>query len=86
MAQWVITTDNISDGDDVGICGPKDGFIVGAPMPHKFRLKDDDGEVYYYGRCACDSSFSPLDDFGQPNAGATSIEYRNPKTKRYEVL
>ena len=44
-----------------------------------FRMLDDDGELYYVGRIILDdntSGFEPLDDFGMPNAGCTSIEYR----------
>lgn len=42
---------------------------------YQFRLKDDDGNVYYYGLSTVAGSFAPLDDFGAPNAGCTSIEY-----------
>lgn len=88
MAQWKITKDNIStpeETSDVGVHGPST-FKDDIKMPHKFRMLDDDGIIYYYGICSCDSSFAPLDDFGMPNAGATTIEYRNPKTGVYEAL
>ena len=42
----------------------------------QFRMFDDDGELYYEGRCTIES-FAPLDDFGMPNAGCTTIKYRN---------
>ena len=53
-----------------------------------FRMLDDDGEVYYRGRLYVPGvpdddtltrafGFEPLDDFGAPNAGCTTIEYRD---------
>ena len=39
----------------------------------RFRLLDDDGEIYYEGFLIGDE-FAPLDDFGEPNAGCTSIQ------------
>ena len=57
-----------------------------------FRLKDDDGELYYEGRIILandhegDDEFAPLDEWGKPNAGCTTIEYQNPKTGAWEVL
>ncbi len=97
MAQWKITKDNIStpdEGSDVGVRGPRSwtddegvqhGFQNDVEMPHKFRLRDDDGIIYYYGFCSEDGDFSPLDDFGMPNAGATEIQYKSP-TGDYETL
>lgn len=45
--------------------------------PHPFRLLDDDGRVYYYGRsrtCDDDEAFAPL-DWGKGDSGCTSVEY-----------
>lgn len=79
---WIITADLIADttkpaGTNANAVGKKGGGYKGdgSDLPHKFRMKDDDGEVYYEGRSSDDSSFAPLDHFGMPNAGATSIEY-----------
>ena len=41
-----------------------------------FKLKDDDGNLYFRGKCLDDSSFSPLDEFGAAY-GCTILEYRN---------
>ena len=41
-----------------------------------FKLKDDDGILYFRGKCLDDSSFSPLDEFGAAY-GCTILEYRN---------
>ncbi|QXO14584.1 hypothetical protein SEA_KAYLISSA_50 [Arthrobacter phage Kaylissa] len=56
-----------------------------------FRLLDDDGNVYYYGRrleeSDADASYTgepelaPLDCFGTPNAGAVVQEEKNADGK-----
>ena len=39
-------------------------------------MKDDDGETYYEGEIYGDfTGFEPLDNYGMPNAGCTSIWY-----------
>lgn len=49
---------------------------------YRFRMYDDDGELYYTGRMITDegateeASFGPLDDYGTPNAGCTLIKYQ----------
>lgn len=50
-----------------------------------FRLLDDDGEIYAYGKSTDDSSFAPLDRY-MYDYGCTEIQYRNPATGRYETL
>ena len=85
MAKQVITIDHIEKGADAGITGREGAPTPGKPM-FKFRLKDD-GQVYYEGLCNDNNSqdaFAPLDDFGMPNAGCTSIEYFNNGS--WEVL
>lgn len=86
---WRITKDNLADPKDkpgtnsnaVGLTSTIFRDIV--PLPHKFRMLDDDGEVYYEGFCNRES-FQPLDDFGMPNAGCTMIEYQN--NGKWELL
>jgi hypothetical protein len=51
-----------------------------------FRMLDADGNLIYEGLSDNNSSFDPLDDFGQPNWGCTTIQYLNPKTKKWEPL
>lgn len=45
----------------------------------RFKMYDDDGELYYTGRLISDDVYDdagrPLDDYGTPNAGAVSIRY-----------
>lgn len=74
---WVITEDLISCGEFVGTSYL--GYKNEVPTPTiPFRLKDDDGEIYYRGLANdawTENAFSPLDDFGMPNDGCTEIEY-----------
>lgn len=52
---------------------------------HKFRLLDDDSEIYFYGFSDDDSSFEPL-DWSMGLWGCTEIQYLNPITNKYETL
>ena len=53
--------------------------------PYEFRLLDDDGEVYYVGRCGDinqadgDHAFHPMDCF--EGEGVTTMEYRQAGTE-----
>ncbi len=93
---WVITKDHIADDaaplgtnqNAVGVSGPEgataEQILEASLHGEPFRLLDDDGEVYYEGRCLCNESeddFGPLDDFGTPNAGCTEIQYRDRSGK-----
>lgn len=91
---WVITKDFIADpnakqpsnSNAVGMVGPRSAkltvdLIISHTQGRKFRIRDDDGELYYEGIMVItpeegdEAEFRPLDDFGKPNAGATEIEY-----------
>ena len=82
---WTITKDKVEDGLHVGTEGPSDAPDTFGDDWHfrKFRMYDDDGELYYEGvLCAADpdseeAAFGPLDDFGTPNAGCTRIDHFN---------
>lgn len=55
---------------------------------YKFRLSDDDGEIYFYGvstDCRSEAAFRPLDEFGKPGYGCTNIEYKN-ENGHWELL
>ncbi|UBM12804.1 hypothetical protein [Cupriavidus metallidurans] len=57
----------------------------------EFRLKDDDGAVYYEGRCNGlddadqDNAFAPL-DWAMNDAGCTTMEVRKVGSATWEVL
>jgi hypothetical protein len=88
---WVITVDHLYEpGDElpsrVGTQGPRDAteaqFARAATEGREWRVLDDDGIVYYEGtiwtedESSTELDFSPLWDFGQPDAGAVAIQYR----------
>lgn len=60
-------------------------------LPMHFRLLDDDGEVYFYGRCqdlgqfCADEAFSPLDMIGA-GYGCTEMQYRKIGETKWETL
>jgi hypothetical protein len=89
---WTITEDKLADAADgdtsaVGTCGPREctltaDQIKAHPATLFFQMFDDDRQHYYSGLCILpegltEEAFRPLDDFGTPNAGCTSIKYRN---------
>lgn len=77
---WRITHDLIDEGKSLGVCSRD--CTDSALLPHRFRLVDGDGNIYYEGLSGDDSSFDPLDDFGAGNAGAAAIEYFEKGTWR----
>lgn len=56
-----------------------------VPQLYDFRLLDDDGEIYAYGKSTNDSSFAPLDRY-MYDYGCTEIQYKNKTTGQYETL
>ncbi len=88
MNAWTITKDHIADPNArpgtncnaVGIVGASCGIrltaqeIIEHPNAKRFRMLDDDGEIYYEGYLVGDDEFAPLDDFGEPNDGCTGIQ------------
>ena len=70
---WVITKDHL-DGNEAGIKGPSNCQCGNTINPAHFSMYDDDGILYYDGVIFGDyTGLEPLDDFGMPNAGCTSI-------------
>lgn len=85
----------------VGLIGPRSASesdeirLVENEEGIEFRLLDDDGEVYYYGRRLEESDadeyydsepeLAPLDCFGRPNAGCTIQQEKN-KDGRWEAI
>ncbi len=93
--QWA--KEGIADPSDkpaVGVIGPRsvpDSIVkqlkAGKGVP--FKMYDDDGTLYYSGRYIGpmdETAFAPLEDFGTPDSGATSIKYRNRDTGKWETL
>lgn len=76
---------------EVGTRGPRQATPVQISLANacgqRFRILDDDGNVYYEGYCWSSAGnspdllgeehFGPLEDFGMPNAGATEIQYKS---------
>jgi hypothetical protein len=106
MTAWIITKDKI-ESDAKGVTGPgmatdNDVKRLQAGEGVRFRMLDDDGEIYYYGRqletsdCTgayedgyygAESEFAPLDNFGRPNAGCTEIQFdRGAKDAKGKVI
>ena len=93
---WIITQDKIFDprydkSSDVGLMGPRKPHLTAAqikkhPDREAFAMYDDDGNLYYRGFLVGGDGFEPLEDYGMPNAGATEIRYKSPKTGRWESL
>jgi hypothetical protein len=95
---WVITRD-VLEGRDVEIVGPRDvpSALVArlkAGEGRAFRMRDDDGELYFEGRfieeplhrfALSEAAFAPLDGYGAPDSGCTSIEYQDA-SGAWEVL
>jgi hypothetical protein len=94
--RWVIQKDFVNT-NAVGIQGG--GFDIGnyefPATSERFRMLDGDGEPYYEGLLYFDQKeedrnpevwFAPIDDFGEPNAGCTSIEYWNNKYRKWELI
>ena len=87
MTVWTITKDHIAEPGDPpatntsarGMTGPHTVTltarqIIDHPAAKRFRMLDDDGEIYYEGFLVGGDEFAPLDDFGEPNAGCTCIQ------------
>ena len=75
---WTITNDLVDDGKKVGTASLNYDEGKAALLKHRFRLLDDDGEIYYEGLSDDRDSqraFAPLDDFGRGYAGCTEIHY-----------
>lgn len=88
---WIVLMDFTEDetGKPVTVRGPAGNMstreeFLDCPECRAFKMLDDDGNLYYTGRCylpkgLTDKAFNPLDYYGKPNAGATTIWYRNRK-------
>lgn len=79
---WIITQDHIGRGEAVGVMGPQRVRYTAEEIKQSgepFRLLDADGTLYYEGvylGSDDETSFRPLDDYGMPAAGCTTIQFR----------
>ena len=100
---WIIDVDHLFTppvddpaDDEAGTMGPRtipdryvDALRADTTAGRRFRMYDDDGELYYSGRYLGpddNQMFGPLDDFGKPNAGAARIDYHDPDTGTWHEL
>lgn len=96
---WIIDKDHLypkgKEGvySGPGIAGPRNAptelvaKLEAGEFRQRFRMYDDDGELYYEGRIVGEyDGFEPLDDYGTPNAGCTEIRYWNTDSKEWERL
>ena len=81
---WRIIRDYLTpkgeEGYAAGKAGPSnsDGDPKAFEKREKFRLLDDDDQIYYAGEIGGDyDGFEPLDDFGAGWAGCTTVQYKN---------
>lgn len=85
---WVITHDHL-EGCKCFKASRKfshdEQRILPTLLPVKFKLLDDDGIMYYSGRMKT-HEFNPLDEYGEPHDGCTTIMYYNDDTKKWETL
>lgn len=82
---WTIDVDHISPASDP-LC--RAGRRFGSPearLLYRYRTRDADGELCYEGRCSSDGSFAPL-NWATADAGATDIEYYDPRSERWVSL
>lgn len=74
---------NIYKNKPVNIIGPNgcELSIEELKKGFPFKMFDDDSNLYYEGFLVGDKyghdGFMPLDHYGTPNAGCTSIQYQN---------
>lgn len=80
--EWILTTD-VGFGVIDENCPYKDVEINGVgydetragELTRRFRLYDDDRNLYYEGIATPGVDFEPLDYFGAPNDGCTQIRF-----------
>ena len=83
---FIIDIDHISNQEKGQIFGG-DGECLDL-LVHKFKIYDDDGELYYEGRSSNQSdeiAFAPL-DWAMANDGCTDIKYQDNDTKKWSSL
>lgn len=65
--------------------------VLAKQLPYEFRLLDDDGEVYFSGKCGDleqadgDQAFEPL-DWSESRYGCTEMQYRKVGEEEWRTL
>lgn len=86
LMRWVITEDHRNKAEDTVPSRVGRGNFMKAianVLTFQFRLYDDDGVLYYSGRCDDPQKFeeskalAPL-NYGMADAGCTRMDYRKP--------
>lgn len=77
ITMWQILKDHTEDiAEDVDVQSRNFDPEKAKLLPKtKFKLYDDDGNLYYEGLLYGEIDFHPLDDCGMSNAGATTMKY-----------
>lgn len=94
---WMVTVDSTQMSGEAcvrGIVGPgridplvSERLFCQPTNCARWRMRDDDGELYYEGLIYGEyTGFEPLDDYGRPNAGCTTIEYWSAVAKKWAAL
>lgn len=73
-----------TNANAVGVVGPSDATLTSDEIKNhvdgqKFRMLDGDSTVVYEGvyvETPDSDQFEPLDSFGEPNYGCSTIQYR----------
>lgn len=87
MIKWAITR-NVLEEEDVIIKSSNFPNEEISDLPHKFKLYDDDDELYFEGSSDdqdSEEAFGPL-DWAMDDSGCAYIKYQNNDTKEWIIL
>lgn len=83
---WYITKDHGVCLDCATALPSEIELLKSKGFTREFRLLDGDDNIYYTGLARPEAEFEPLDEFGTPNAGCTTIEYWDPNKEEFAAL
>lgn len=95
--EWIIVTDHLEEHPEDAkwfiTADMPPGFTKATvdALPYEFRLLDDDGELYFSGKCGDldnadqDHAFAPL-DWAMNDSGCTRMDYRKVGEKEWKTL
>ena len=90
MYGWVITKTDSDNTEVIGVSGGKvtKDFIMSSPLRQEFIMLCQGVEGFVRGFAVLDDNcdgFEPLDNYGSPNFGFTSIFYKEVDGKFHEL-